>query len=480
MKNNFDDDLAKRLSKADPAKSKKAPKLSESILTKAASADKPLSLGDRLMAMGRSSRNWLVSGSAVTAAAAVAIAVVISSTPAPLIQMGASSGMRNGESSAVSQDAALKQWMPYQIFEYSAGPSLSNERGSGTVYKLNRTGDPEDVLRKVAAVMGVTGSIKKVPEFSKDNPGYFLSESKDPWGYDSENPTVSLWWSSTGYWSYSNPKAYPQVVCEKEGEDGYCTEYKSTPELLPSRAEAIAKALEVFGATGLTATESDLRIYMDEWGISISSPFKVDGQETGIEWYIGWSSNGEVSYAGGHSVVAENMGEFETISAVSAVGRLDDWRWFGSPASSYYEKYAPVVQEGVTRDNSAGEEAPAVEETDAPDSSGGGSDPSEGSGSGSSTDGSPGVVEPEPVDETPGEPVEPEVVKIQVVDAIAAMLTIYDTNGDAWLVPGYIMINDQGWFSAVISLVPGVIELPKETDYDIMPLPADDTPVQDK
>ena len=57
-------------------------------------------------------------------------------------------------------------------------------------------------------------------------------------------------------------------------------------------------------------------------------------------------------------------------------------------------------------------------------------------------------------------------------------MSIWDAGGEVWLVPGWILINDQGWFGAVISLIEGVIELPKETD--IMPLPADDTDVSNK
>jgi hypothetical protein len=46
---------------------------------------------------------------------------------------------------------------------------------------------------------------------------------------------------------------------------------------------------------------------------------------------------------------------------------------------------------------------------------------------------------------------------------------IYDKSGGAWLVPGYILKNDQGWFDAVIALVEGVIELPEP--YAVEPMP---------
>jgi len=41
------------------------------------------------------------------------------------------------------------------------------------------------------------------------------------------------------------------------------------------------------------------------------------------------------------------------------------------------------------------------------------------------------------------------------------MLSVWDSLGNYWLVPGYVLFNDQGWFDSVISLEEGVIELPE-------------------
>jgi hypothetical protein len=84
------------------------------------------------------------------------------------------------------------------------------------------------------------------------------------------------------------------------------------------------------------------------------------------------------------------------------------------------------------------------------------------------------------IDPMPGEEFVPETVTLTVVESESALLSVWDANGEVWLVPGYIMVNDQGWFGAVIALIEGVIELPKETEVDIMPLPADDTGVSNK
>jgi hypothetical protein len=454
MTNN--DELDQRLAKADPALKRSAPELSEGILSSAIARDNKLSIraGFELLSQNlrRASLGFAVGGSA----AAVAVAMVLTSSPAPLIQLSGMQGARNTESAAAQMDVGSdKMMMPFNYFEFIAGGNLSNEAGSGEVYKLVRQSTPEEVLENVAKVFGVEGSIKQYPDFAETNPGYFFGQSDDPWGYDSENPVISLWWSGTASWNYSNPIAYPESVCLETDADGNCMAYQEfmpTPELLPSREEALAKALEVFNATGLSVGESDIRIDISEWGVNASASMTVGGQPTNVEWYLGWSSTGVLSYAGGHSVAAESMGSFDTISALSAVDRLEDWRWSGSPSGYFYQRFQP---------RAISEPAPFVKTDD------------------SVTDGSEAdsSVSVEPM---PGPITEPETLTLTILEAESALLSVWDANGEVWLVPGWILINDQGWFGAVISLIEGVIELPKETEVDIMPLPADDSGVSNK
>jgi hypothetical protein len=361
----------------------------------------------------------------------------------PLIQLAASPGGGENRSNMMSESAEDKMMiMPFTTYSYKAGADLSNETGSGQVYKLVRTGDPESVLTKLAQVFGVQGSVKKYPDFSEQNPGYFFGESDDPWGADNQNPMVSIWWSGTGSWNYYNPgdASRSSSSCVEPDSDGICQEWAEvlpTPELLPTRAEASAKALEIFNATGLSVSESDLKIDYSEWGVYISAAMRVDGQPTSIEWYLGWSSTGEINFAGGHSVVAESLGTYETISAVQAVERLDDWRWFGSAATSFYDKYQGSLP-GIS-----------VRTSEAID---------------------PGLIDPD-------QPVEPEVITLTIVSAERALVSIWDAAGDVWLVPGLIMVNDQGWWNSVISVVDGVIALPDPSIVQIEPLPAEDSSV---
>ena len=454
MTNN--DELDQRLAKADPAIKRVAPELPEGILSSAIAADSKLTLQARFELLSQNLRRASLGLAVGGSAAAVAVAMVLTSTPTPLIQLSAMQGSANPESVSARMDGgADKMMMPYMNFEYVAGPNLSTETGSGQVFKLVRQSTPEEVLANVAAVFGVEGTIKKYPDFAETNPGYFFGQSNDPWGYDGKNPVISLWWSGTASWNYSNPIAYPESKCEETDADGNCiawTEFQPTPELLPSEEEAIATALEVFNATGLDVSASEIRIDASEWGVSASASMYVDGQPTNVEWYLGWSSTGVLSYAGGHSVVAEAVGTFDTISALDAVDRLADWRWSGSPASVFYQRFQPIA---------FNEPAPYAKR-------------------GEATDDSESADSTIAIDPMPGEEFVPETVTLTILESESALLSIWDASGEVWLVPGYILVNDQEWFGAVISLIEGVIELPKETEVGIMPMPADDTGISNK
>jgi hypothetical protein len=438
---NTPDELDARLLKADPARNSKMQPLSAEVLASATKTKPKFELRQQLDLLTAKTKGFALGGLVSGAAAIVAVTLVINPTPEPLIQLAASQ-QGNGDRSVMSSQGSAEKSMIgiFTTYEYVAGAELSNEAGSGQVYKLARTGSPETVLANVAVAFGVQGDVKKYPDFSDQNPGYFFSLSEDPWGMDNVNPMVSIWWSGTGSWNYSTPGdvSSSSSSCAETDSEGVCeewTEVLPTPELLPSREVAIAKALELFNATGLSATESDLKIDYSEWGVYISAALSVEGQPTSIEWYIGWSSNGKISYAGGHSVTAEPAGTFDTISAVQAIERLDDWRWYGSAATSFYEKYSGASADVTTRNDQMIE---------------------------------PDFVE---VEEQPA----PETVTLTIVSAEQVLVSIWDAAGDVWLVPGLIMVNNQGWWNAVISLIEGVIALPEPTIVEIMPMPEPDS-----
>ena len=58
--------------------------------------------------------------------------------------------------------------------------------------------------------------------------------------------------------------------------------------------------------------------------------------------------------------------------------------------------------------------------------------------------------------------------------AESTLVMMWDANGDAWLVPGYAYEHtEEGWWSTIVSLVEGVIELPEPIEVDplIEPMP---------
>ena len=479
---NTPEDLEARLAKADPAYKSTAPTLSPELISEAIKANKQIGLADRFQLLSAKARSLTLGGLASGVAGVAAIALVVTITPQPLIQLSASplSSQTASGMSAESSDKMMS--MPFQTYQYVAGPGLSNESGSGQVYKLVRQGTPESVLANLAEVFDISGSVKRFPDYSPEYPGFYYGETDDPWGIETQEPMVYIWWSGTGTWSYSNSLASSSISsdCVNLDADGNCQEWVepvATPELLPARADAIATALEIFSSTGLIVTESDLRVDYSDWGVNISAALKVDGKPTSIEWYVGWSSTGELSYASGHAVVAQAVGSYNTVSAAASVSRLSDWRWFGSAAYSLYEKYQPAVSDLSVRSEPYAEPAtePEVSETEQP------VEPEPGV-SASPTPVEPEPVEPEPTEPAPIEPapIEPEVITLTVVSAEAALLSIWDSAGDVWLVPGFILVNDQGWWSSIISLIEGVIALPEPSTMDIMPLPADDSSVSNK
>jgi len=298
---NTPDELDARLLKADPARNSKMQPLSAEVLASATKTKPKFELRQQLDLLTAKTKGFALGGLVSGAAAIVAVTLVINPTPEPLIQLAASQ-QGNGDRSVMSSQGSAEKSMIgiFTTYEYVAGAELSNQAGSGQVYKLARTGSPETVLANVAVAFGVQGDVKKYPDFSDQNPGYFFSLSEDPWGMDNVNPMVSIWWSGTGSWNYSTPGdvSSSSSACAETDSEGVCeewTEVLPTPELLPSREVAIAKALELFNATGLSATESDLKIDYSEWGVYISAALSVEGQPTSIEWYIGWSSKGEIS-----------------------------------------------------------------------------------------------------------------------------------------------------------------------------------------
>jgi hypothetical protein len=429
---NDEQELRNRLKSADPAKS--APELNEGIVARAALASR------RGFTSFRVARLTVAAASlSIVGLAATTLSLNLGPANAPLFELanaGSSQAQlstgQSAESSPMVSDKMF--WQPFS-YNHIAG-ELSAAPGRGKVYQAEMVGDPEEILRTLAQVFGLSGEPKLDDWASPEFPSYSIQ---------GENQALGIYFSGTASWYFSS-WSQPDYGCpavestesssgdgsEKAEEPQYC-EPKPTPELIPAEQAMIAQAIEIYGATGITLDTSKARIYRDDWGASISFPNIQNGIETGQDYYLGWGMDGKISYAGGSSFRLVERGDFNTISALDSVARISDGRWFGGAPSSYYQTAVASADAAVlptNRDKVTSDE---------------------------------GFVTEEQTD------MEPEVIDLIVNRSEVATLTVYDAKGNLWFVPGYILFNEQGWFDSIISLEEGVIALPEPVDFGIMP-----------
>ena len=423
-------------------------------------------------------RRSLVGGVGITAAALVVVAGTLGAANGPLIVLADSPNPQpNSASSGAMSDS--KMMMPYVTYEYVAGDNLSTSSGRGHVYRLNLDGTPESVLQSAAAYFGVTGAPQKSQYFDPNWPTYVVGPE------DGTAPSVTVSWTGTGSWWYSNPAAYPAQACLHEqrvgkGKDSYieCTEYEpAITGLNPNESETRRLATEFFTAMGVTFDAADVTVVVDEWSSFASIAIKVAGQPTAIEWSMSWSGNGEISWAQGNSVSIVDAGEFNTVSDAAAVDRLADWRWFGAGPTSYQGGIRLMKSSvdsgfGVSEGDAATSDTAETTEPTEPSV-----DPSaEPTAEPTETPTPVDTAEPEPTDsaapiveptDSPTiEPTEPEipVQTITIDKAESALLLVWDASGNAWLVPGVALTGVDSWWQTVITVVDGVIELPPVND----------------
>ena len=422
-----------RLQAADPAVS--ASPLGEDILSTPGARHSATRLPRKL------NSSALVGAGTGVAAIALALNLSLAGVSSePLITLGDNSNARNQSTSLASGSApeglandvaSTDKMMIWQDYNYIAGSDLSTEAGTGFIYKVSKVGEPRAILQNLADYFGVAGKPSTDEYSTPEYPSYSIS---------GDNYYLNINWSGTGSWSYgswtnavweecvypledsrsSTEEAVDSETVDSETVDALplCKEPVPTPELIPSKSQLQSEAFELFSATGFNGSISDVVVYRDEWGAWANASYLVDGQPVAIDWSAGWGSDGKLSWAGGHSVSIEKVdGSFGTISPSAAVERLNDGGWWGGLPYSFYASNA------VT---------------------------SEAAASYPMTDG------------------ERQTIEVTVGSAESVLLTVYDATGNTWLVPGYAMNHDLGWFDAVIAVEDGVIELP---DYsDVMPM----------
>lgn len=378
-------------------------------------------------------------------------------TPAPLFSMaGGASATNLSAPAAESADSKMASgyWPGYIEYNYIAD-GLSADGGRGKVYKAELVGDPTQIMANLATLFGVEGVAKQDEWSTPEYPSYSIS---------GENYSLNLYWSGTGSWSFNrwDPTAWTcQEVMPIEGDGSASSDQEAsvepsqpvcdgptpTPELIPTESEMNTELDAILAKLGTKLDKSLMSVYRDDWGSSLNIPYVVNGMELPISFYIGWDMRGEVSYVSGNSFELKEAGEFNTISPKDAVARISDWRWSGSAPNSLYNSNTTMrlgASEAMV-DPAVTEEAPV------------------------SSDTSIAVDEPNPSSPETSEPVqtEPTIVDLKVNKSETSMLGVWDASGGFWLVPGYVLYNDQGWFSTIISLVEGVIALPAPVEMGV-------------
>ncbi len=415
-----EENLRNRIKAADPAA--QAPLLSESVVVEATLKGKSAPIGFR-------AARFSLAGAA---AAVLAVGLTLPSTlaPQPLFTLAGAgpSGNQTGALSAASEVADAKMIWPGWIQYNYLTDGLSDEGGKGVVYEIRKVGDPIQILQKIADYFGIEGTPREDDWSTKEYPSYSIQ---------GENFYLSVYWSGAGYWNFG--RWTNQVLCAEpaEGETSTkdCIPPQSKPEQIPSKPELIEQTITTFAAFGIEVTEQQLTVQRDEWGAYVTVSNSHKGQPIPIDFYIAWDFQGKISSISAASFEIVERGEFGTVSPVDAVARIKDGRWYGGVSSKYYEQYYRPI--GIARSTDA-------------------------------------VALPAPDEESsdqPVEPVEPEIVDLTINRSEEVLVSVFDSAGNMWLVPGYLLFNDQGWFDSIVSLVEGVIQLPEP--YDVMPLQED-------
>lgn len=440
-------ELRNRIVAADPAK--EAPVLNESVVAKA--------VGSRQRRLFSFRGARLALGSASFAAAALAVAITVPSfmTPQPLFTLATESNGQSAlsESSDMSIDREMDAmiWPGWIEYEYVTGDAISDATGSGEVFQGQVLTDPQSLLERLAPIFGIVGTVSQDQWSTPEYPSYSVTAG---------NASLATYFSGTGSWYYSNWSDNQGFSCEgigvEDSEDVFsdCVEIKPTPELIPSAAEITSELVALSGELGLEIRTEDLSVYRDDWGAYASWPYLANGISTGLQNYANWGPDGQLSYFASHDFELISRGVYDTVSARTAVERISEGRWYGNPPESYYQDRV-YATEDIARSTEDSTGAPV-----APDEPVAVEEPAPGEAIDPETEPKPDTDEPAVERPEPVEPQQPEVITLTITSAETTMLSVWDSNGGYWLVPGYVLFNDSGWFDAVISLPEGLIELP--------------------
>lgn len=106
----------------------------------------------------------------------------------------------------------------------------------------------------------------------------------------------------------------PDVVCPEP----------TPPTGVPSEADALAKARELFTSIGLDLAGYELSVTGDEWGRNVTVAQMLDGHRSPVAQSVGFGENGTLTWAGGILAQPVRGADYPRVSVADAVQRLND------------------------------------------------------------------------------------------------------------------------------------------------------------
>ncbi|WP_448073900.1 hypothetical protein [Georgenia yuyongxinii] len=410
-------------------------------------------VADLAAARTRSRRTrWLqvaaaVAGAAVVGTAGFALgrteAPSTGTAAAPITLAGGASSEGGAEMAAGTTDARTAvfpaPWPPERTVFRSSG--LSDAAGTAAAW----TFDPAaaftaERIAAVAAALGVSGEPRLQDGLWQVGPN------------DGTGPSLLLYPDGQTNLSFYDPTTDPYTCLETlpadggapagdgdgSGGSGACTTRDLGPA--PASDAATARTRDLLAAAGLDPATFEYEV-PDNAGEPMTTVIAhqvVEGQRTGVQWYVALSGTGVQSASGALAPLVA-LGEYPVVGPAEAVARLTDPRFgpLGGGVSILAESTALRAEQAPGAADGAAEQAPAPDDAV----------PAE-----------PGRPQGPPAAAAPGAPVPWPVREVTLTQARLGVAQYTTPSGSTLLVPAYEFGAGQETWS-VVALAEDALDL---------------------
>lgn len=408
-----------------------------------------------------------------------------SSLPAPaVIQVaGAAGGARNA--APMAADAAMEsstKMMPSSLTYTWNGATVDLTSAAASWFFAGGVEPTPEQVRAVAEAFGVTGD---VVELSTDMGGGWTVGPNDGTAPSITVATDALqsWWFSP---AWATTAAEPAVDCAyyppgdpaadpATAELPLCEE-PQPPANVPTKAEAEAKARELFAALGLDPASFAFETYADEWSANVTAFLVLDGVRTNVSTNVGFGGEGAITWAGGFLATPQRGADYPRIGVDAAIQRLNDQSAMWMTGAGPLARDAAVTDVAVASTGTAS--AGAVVEAEPPATEPATADTADTDTTavepvGDVAPDATAIAEPMPIDCTdpavsclPVEPMEPIVIDLTTVEA--SLEQVWAADGTVWLLPGYLFSGADGAMASVLAVEDQYLQ---QAEPEPVPLP---------